>query len=85
MNKLDSEGFLIDNKVINHIMKHSLKQMTSCERLCGHYADELEVAFKERDVKVCEMYISLKPVVPDADYKDYAAFELNRVYHVDPT
>ncbi len=81
-NKLSNEGFLIDNKLINHVMLHSLKEMTSCELLCAHYADELEKVFEEKEVPVCEMYISLKPVVLNSTYKDYAAFELKRVYSV---
>ena len=80
LNKLNNEGFLVDNKAINHVMKYSLTQMTSCEKLCEHYANALQQLFEDQDVPVCEMYVSLKPVIIGSPIKDFAAFELKRTY-----
>jgi len=80
LNKLNDQGFLIDNKIINNVMKHGLDEMTSCELICIHLGNKLEQTFYENGVDICKMYVALKPIIPGAAFKDYAEFELLRDY-----
>lgn len=79
-NRLNSDGYLIDNKAINRTMKMAMTQMMSCEQLCIRFAEVLETLFNDSSVPVCELYVSLEPVVPGASFKDHAKFEFSRTY-----
>ncbi len=82
-NKLDHNGFLIDNRVINKAIQNCFLKMDSCEKLCIHFADTLEEVIFDHGVILDRLYVYLEPIVegiPDPLIKNYAAFELDRTY-----
>lgn len=81
-NKLDHNGWLIDNKIINKAMKEAMSLITSCEGMCIHFADVLEDVILEHGVILDKLYVYVEPIPDDpALAKDFAAFELCRIYN----